>query len=311
MAEAVSIEALARADMNLLVALEALMQERSVTRAARRLAISQSAMSHTLSRLRDLFVDELFVRSGQTMVPTPRAIEVIEQVREALRRIGAVLSAEGPFSPATAAGQFVVSAFDFAQLTLLPPLAAALGEKAPRLQLIVRPYDADPARALSDGTIDLVIGLAREPQDPCQRVLSSERFSCVVRSNHPALGEPLTPERFAALSHAVVSPVGKPSGYVDAALAELGLARRIAFVTPHLLSAAIAVSRSDMILTAAERPLSHLADALPLAQVALPIELADFRVAMSWHERRSEDALHRFVRGLLVEISDALRAEPR
>ena len=305
------IEALARADMNLLVALEALMQERSVTRAARRLAISQSAMSHTLGRLRDLFGDDLFVRSGQTMVPTPRARELIEPVREALRRISGVLAPEVPFSPETAAGPFVVSAFDFAHLLLLPGLAAALAVRAPGIQLIARPYETEPARALSDGTVDLVIGLAREPQDPCQRVLSAERFACVVRKDHPVLAEPLTVERFAALPHVVVSPVGRPRGYVDAALAELGLARQVAFVTPQLLSAALAVSRSEMVLTAAARQLRLLEGALPLVGVELPVELSEFQVAMSWNERRNDDALHRFVRELIVELGAELRAEPR
>jgi DNA-binding transcriptional LysR family regulator len=309
-AEIVDIEVLARTDVNLLVALEALMQERSVTRAAKRLAISQSAMSHTLGRLRELLGDELFVRSGQTMVPTPRALEMIEPVREALRKIGTVLRPAVPFDPATAVAVFRVSAFDFAQLALLPGVATALAERAPGIQLVTEPYAHDPSRALGDDTVDLVIGLQREPQDPCQRALSTERFACVLRSGHEALREPLTPELFAGLSHAVVSPVGRPSGYVDAALAELGLTRHVAFVTPQLLSAALAVSRSDMILTAAERQLRVVAEALKLALLEPPVALPEFRVAMSWHERRTDDPLHGFVRDRILEVAEAIRAEP-
>ena len=306
----IDVEALARADINLLVAFEALMQERSVTRAAKRLALSQSAMSHTLSRLRELLGDELFVRAGKEMQPTPRAVAMIEPVRAALREIGAVLEPALPFRPDQTRATVTISAFNFAQIELLPRLAAILAERAPGVCLVARPYDADPTRALADGTADLVIGLLRERQDPCHRVLSTEHFACVVRAGHPCLDEPLTPERFAALSHAVVSPVGRPAGYVDAALGELELVRHVAFVAPQLFAAALATSQSDLILTASERHLRSLARTLPLTVLAPPITLPPFDVAMTWHARRSTDALHRFVRDAVIEASAAVTAAP-
>lgn len=305
MAEPIDIEALARADMNLLVALEALMQERSVTRAAKRLSLSQSAMSHALGRLRDLFDDELFVRAGQQMVPTPRAVALAEHVRAALAAVGAALRPSEPFRLETVAARFHVSAFDFAQLTLLPELVHVLAAEAPGVQLVVQPFGRDPVRALADGEIDLVIGIAREPPEPCQAHLSSEPFACVVRRGHPCLDAPLTPERYAALPHAVVSPVGRPSGYVDAALTALGLAREVVFATPQLMSAALATARSDMILTGLARQLRALAALLPLEVLAPPVDLPTVEVAMVWHERKTDDALHCFVRNALATLAAA------
>ena len=305
----IDVEALARADINLLVALEALMQERSVTRAAKRLALSQSAMSHTLRRLRDLFGDELFVRVGQEMTPTPRAMEMSDRVRNALREVGSVLDAAAPFHPGDVRATFRISAFDFAQVMLLPRIATLVAARAPNVRVVARPYDAEPAPALAAGRTDLVIGLRREPQDPCHRLLSTERVGCVVRRDHPCLGEALTVERFAALPHAVVSPVGRPGGYVDAALMNAGLVRNVAFTTPQVFSAALAVCRSDMILTGIERQLQSVARFLPLALIEPPVALPAFEVAMTWHERRSSDALHRFLRELVVEATAMITTE--
>jgi DNA-binding transcriptional LysR family regulator len=305
----IDVEALARADINLLVALEALMQERSVTRAAKRLALSQPAMSHTLRRLRDLFDDELFVRSGQKMVPTPLAVGLIGPVRAALRELGSVFESVQPFRPGEVHATFRISAFDFAQFTLLPRLAAILGARAPNVRLVARPYEPDPARALADGRVDLVIGLHREPQEPCHRVLSSERLSCVVRQGHPCLAAPLTPEQYAALPHVVVSPLGRPAGYVDAALLQLGLVRNVAFTTPQLFSAAVAVCQSDMILTGIERQLRSVMRFLSLAMLEPPVALPPFEVAMTWHERRTSDVLHQFLRELVVDVSASVKAE--
>lgn len=305
----IDVEALARADINLLVALEALMQERSVTRAAKRLALSQPAMSHTLRRLRDLFDDELFVRVGQEMTPTPRAVEMMERVRIALRELGSVLDVALPFRAHDARATVRISAFDFAQVMLLPRVATLVTERAPKIRIVIRPYDAEPARALADGRSDLVIGLRRDPQEPCHRMLSSERLVCVVRRDHPCLAQPLTAESYAALPHVVVSPVGRPGGFVDAALTTAGLVRHVAFTTPQLFSAALAVCQSDMILTGVERQLQSVARMLPLALVEPPLVLPAVNVAMTWHERHNTDALHRFVRDLVVEAATTITAE--
>ncbi len=301
--ESVEIEALARADMNLLVAFEAMMQERSVTRAARRLALSQSAMSHTLRRLRDLFDDELFVRVGQEMIPTPRADRMAGAVRAALSGIGELLRTTEGFRPAKSTATFRIAAFDFAHVTLLPALAARLADRAPGMCVIAGAYEEDLARALGEGSVDLVIGLEREPQEVFQRVLSTESFTCAVRRGHPCLERGLTLQQFADLRHALVSPVGRATGFVDRALFEQGLERRVAFTSPQLFAAASAVAASDMILTGAERQLRRLAEPLGLELVGPPLDLPTFNVAMTWHQRRNTDAAHGFVRDELVELA--------
>jgi DNA-binding transcriptional LysR family regulator len=305
----VDVEALARVDVNLLVAFEALVQEKNVTRAARRLAISQSAMSHTLARLRTALGDELFVRAGSGMTPTPVALRIAVPIREALARIGAVLVRSGPLDPAELRATFRLRAFDFAQIAIVPRLVAALASSAPHVTVIALAHGRDTARALEEGTADLAIGLVREPHGPTQRELSSEPFASVVRGGHPCLASPMTLERFAALRHAIVSPVGRPSGFVDGVLAEHGLARDVAYTSPHLYSAALAVARSDMILTGAARVLAELVTTLPLTLVPLPVEVPPFHVAMTWHERRTEDEVHRWLRERVIEAarSEVLR----
>jgi DNA-binding transcriptional LysR family regulator len=297
----IDIEALARADINLLVAFEALMQEGSVTRAAQRLAVSQSALSHTLGRLRGWFGDELFVRSGRATTPTPVALRIREPVREALARIGGLLQ-PAAFRPEDLHATFRIRAFDFAQLTIIPRLAGVLAQRAPGVQLSAQSHGRDPVRALAEGSCDLALGLSREPHGPFQRTVSTERFVSVVRREHPCLREPLTIEAFAALSHAIVSPVGRPAGFVDAVLAERGLVRRVTFATPQLYSAALAVCGSEMVLTGAERVLRELARALPLAIVEPPVQLPPFHVVMTWHERRDRDDGHRWLRDLVLEV---------
>lgn len=300
------VSALAQTDLNLLVVLAALMQERSVTRAARRLSLSQPAVSHALRRLRDLFGDELLVRSGHKMVPTSAATAILERLRPALEHITEALGGPAELAPETATGAFRVSAFDFAQLALVPPLALELGARAPGLQLIAQPYRADAERALAEGEVDLVIGLAREPPHPHQRTLLVERFTCVVRRGHPCLARNLTARRYAALSHVLVSPVGRPRGYLDAALAELGLERQILLTTPQLVSAALAVAGSDLILTTSVHLAELVAKMLPLAIVEPQLPMS-FTVAMSWHARREHDTLHRWLRDRVVEVADRLR----
>jgi DNA-binding transcriptional LysR family regulator len=248
------------------------------------------------------------------MTPTPFALRAREPVRAALSQIGQVLRAPSAFEPRELRAVFRLRAFDFAQLTLIPRLTAKVAERAPAVQLIAQAHGRDPARALAEGSCDLTIGLSREPPDPCQRTLTTERFVSVVRRDHPVLAGPLTLETFADLGHALVSPIGRPQGFVDAALAERGLGRRVALATPQLYAAALAVSRSDLILTGAERVLRDLATQLPLVVVEPPIPIPPFHVVMTWHPRRTQDQAHRWLRELLAEVAremDGATAESR
>lgn len=292
-------------DMNLLVALDVLLDTRSVTAAARRLSVSQSAMSHQLSRLRALTGDPLLVRTREGMMPTPRAMALSLPVREGLERISSALSERPVWDPGTARRTFHIGTSDYAELVLLPPLMARLSRRAPGVDLFVRALDEDIAAQLSAGAID--IALAPEPQLRGQNGhtehLADERFVCIMRKGHPLAKKKLTLDRFCAANHALIAPSGRPGGYVDDALRALGRSRRVALAVPHFLVAPHVVAESDLVLTLAERVARTFAEFLPLQIVAPPLELGGFTMLQAWHPRTHEDPGHRWLRAELATVA--------
>jgi DNA-binding transcriptional LysR family regulator len=292
---------LAAIDLNLLVALDALLEERNVTRAARRVGLSQSAMSHTLTRLRTLLGDPLLVRTAGEMSATARGKELAGPIREALARIDRALNQRAVFEPATARRSFTVAAIDFAQLVLIPPLVARLSREAPGIELVVVSAREDLERALAAGSLDLSIGLARDLPGLHEATILRERFVCVVRMGHPRVRKTLTLKQFTELQHVMISPRGKTPGAVDRALERMGQSRRVAFTVPHFLAAALAVAGSDLVLTVAERVARTFADALPLRVLDPPIALEGFRVAQAWHARQHDDPAHAWLRAAVQD----------
>ena len=213
---------LASVDLNLLVAFDALMDERSVTRAASRLSLSQPGMSNTLARLRKLFGDPLLVREGMALVPTPRAEALREPVREALGLIQQALAGRPGFDPARDRATFTVSCSDYSLLMLIGPLVRQLAAAAPGLTIQVLPRAPDPVRLLRDGDADLVI----EPAEimpgvtlPSQR-LFADRWVCCVWAGTAEVGDEMTMEAYLRLGHLVYSAVrGHPVSIVDTYLA--------------------------------------------------------------------------------------------
>lgn len=287
---------LAGVDLNLLVVLDALLAEGHVTRAARRVGLSQSATSHALTRLRSLLDDPILVRTGAGMVPTDRAEALREPVREALALLARALRPPAAFDPASARGRVTVSAVDFAQSALVPALVARLAEAAPGVDLVMAPYPADPTRALSQGEIDLCVGLERELPQLHQEPLWSEPFTCVVRRGHPCLRGRMTVERYAALDHAMVSPRAMARGFVDRGLRERGLRRRVRLVVPHFLGAVLAVTESDLVLTIAASIARRFVTAFPIALFDPPLPVEPFTLTMAWHTRQEADPLLAWLR---------------
>ena len=226
-------------DLNLLKAFDALYAERHVTHAGQRIGLSQSAMSGALTRLRDLFKDELFVRSPAGMQPTPRADDLAGPVSVALRLVREVLQAD-TFNPAAADHTVTVAMTDYAAFVLLPPLLARLAVEAPRLDVRVRGIfgRAEALDLLDKGEANLAIGF---PIEASARILVHplfhEGFACIARRGHPAFAEGAGLETFAAASHLLVSPEGDRIGLVDLELAALGLKRRIVLSLPQFLVA--------------------------------------------------------------------------
>jgi DNA-binding transcriptional LysR family regulator len=304
-------------DLNLLVALDALIAERSVTRAAERIGITQSAASHALSRLRKLTGDELLVRGREGMVPTLRAEAMEAPLRRALEDVKRTLSSPGSFAPKSARLRIFIGTSDYSELVLLPGIMARLGREAPGVELRVRQLGEDPATELSSGRIDFAIMPAppagQEAAGILGRSILRDRFVCIARRGHPlAKKKALTLSRFAGAAHALISPWEREGGFVDDALGRLGLRRHVAVAVPHFLVAPHIVAASDLLLTVAARVAGVLARPLGLVTLAPPPELGltGFTLSILWHERTHDDPARRWLRDLIVaEANERSRAE--
>ncbi|HEY8088844.1 MAG TPA: LysR family transcriptional regulator [Polyangiaceae bacterium] len=295
-------------DLNLLHSLDALLVERNVTRAAARVGITQSAMSHALGRLRLLTGDELLVRGPGGMVPTVRAEALSMPVRRALDEVARALAPAAAFDPRTAVTRLCIGTSDYGELVLLPRLVARLAREAPGVDLRVRTLGEDMPALLASGSIDLAVAplMAHDERPGIHgRKLFSDRFVCVVRRGHPLAKKKLTLARFAAASHALIAPRGQEGGFVDDALARLGTRRRVAVAVPHFLIAPHLVASSDLLLTLARRVAAVLAAPLKLAVLAPPPELSleGFTMSAVWHDRTHDDPAHRWLREVVLEES--------
>lgn len=295
-------------EVSLLLALDALLRERQVTRAAQRLGLTQSAMSHALRRLRELFGDPLFVRTPRGVLPTPRAAQLAEPLARVLAELERLTARPAAFDPATLTRRMALLTSEYVDVVLLPQLLAQLLHKAPRLDLEVRGTAFELEGALEEGRVDVALGIFPQlsPRVMQQR-LFEDRFVCLLRTGHPAARGRLSLSRYAALSHVQIAPRGAPGGPVDEALGKRGLQRRVAVRIGSFLSALQLVARSDLLLTAPERLVRALLGTLPLRVLEPPLELPRFAIYQVWHERRQEDPAHAWLRSVLAEIARSLQ----
>jgi DNA-binding transcriptional LysR family regulator len=241
---------LARIDLNLLVLFEAVLEERHVGRAAARLHVSPSAVSHGLGRLRRLMHDPLFLRQPKGVVPTERAKQLGTPVADILERTRQVMENAEAFDPATSRRRFVIGAPDAASAVLLPPLLAEMRNAAPGIDLAVRNLVGQFEMALNEldnRTLDVaLLPLASVPTRFVARVLYDEDFVIARRAGHP-MGAKLTLARYCAAPHLVVSVSGDPHGMVDIFLAERGMSRRVALTVSNFMQALAIVAESDLV----------------------------------------------------------------
>ena len=295
---------LQRIDLNLLVAFEALMAERSVSVAAARIGISQPAMSGALARLRDLFNDVLFVRSGRSMLPTVRATQLDSQIAQALAQIRAALDPPSSFDPLTSRRVFNVSGGDYATGVILPVLAARLAIAAPSVDLRFRFVEKDTTIDLLDSdTLDLALGVyPNPPKRLCLQPLLEERFVCLARKGHPGLQGGMTLEAFAALPHLLVTERGDAYGAVDEALAKLGLERHVRLTVPHVLVVPAVLPRSDLIASVGARAARLFADTAPIDIYEMPLPIASWRLSMLWSRQKAGDLGLAWLRDVVASI---------
>ncbi|KXO13404.1 Transcriptional regulator, LysR family [Moritella sp. JT01] len=289
-------------DLNLLKLFDALLKERSVTRAGQRIGLSQPAASRGLARLRKLFNDRLVVRTSQGLELTPRATALSGAVTKLLDDAQKIV-APSTFKPSEASGKFTIATTDHMTLLLIPELLSKLAELAPRLDLEISASSGDNIDLVVQGDVDLAIGVYDKlPTRFYQRVLYDEDLVCLIRSDHPILAEPWTLESFASLSHISVIITGKGKSTVDNALAEEGLSRRTAVRLPHFLAAPMLVAESDMILSIPRRLAHKVVMTAPLKILEIPLTIKSFNPSIIWHERWHEDPAHIWLRNLLFEI---------
>ncbi len=275
-------------DLHALECFDVLMRERSVSRTAERLGMSQSSASEMLARLRERFGDPLLVRTRDGMAPTPRAEALLPRVRATLDHLRGLLE-EPAFEPARSTERFRITTSDYTQLLLMPELTRRLAAQAPGCTIDVLPVHIQRVeQALDAGDIDLAIAYFPEPPPSLRRApLFTDRIVGIARCGHPLVTASLDAERFAALSHIGVAPsgVGYFIGIVDSALESLGLRRRIAVSSPHFLLAAHLVSQSDLVLALPQRAAVMLAQFFRVTIFELPMTSRTIELAMYWHER--------------------------
>ncbi len=290
-------------DLNLLRVLQAVDQEGSITRAARRLGLSQPAVSNAVARLRRAVGDPLLVRSTQGMEATPRARRMLDALDAAMGLIRQGLRDGASFDPARTQEEFNLLVSDLGEIVYLPPLMRHLQAHAPLVRIQVRQLAGGGyAEALEAGLADLAVGFLPNPRSSLRsRRLFSDRFVCMVRSGHPVLDGPLTLERYVALSHVVVSRRGVREGLVTEALAALGMERRIALIIPHFAAAPSVVGSSDLAVTVPGR-MVRIYDGTGVTGVPLPFAVPPIELALYWHERLQEDAASRWLRGVFVSL---------
>jgi len=298
-------------DLNLLAAFDALMSERSVTRAAARVRVSQPAMSAALSRLRKLFGDPLFLRSAQGLLPTPRARELAEPLSHALRQIEAVLVKKPQFDPANASMNLTLGLSDYPAAILLPALARALADRAPGVSLSVKSFnDRDHAVELLDsGAVDAAIGVVPTYPDPriMVRPILEDEFVTIVAKEHPvARRGSLDMKTFLSLGHVLVSPEGQRHGHVDEALAQRGKQRMLALSMPQMFAAPLIVASTRMTATVLKRVVltSSAARKLELFQPPLPLSQIIFNLI--WHRRADSHPAQAWFRELIVSVAARL-----
>jgi len=297
-------------DLNLLLTLDAVLSEGSVTRAARRLRLSPSAMSRALARLRDATGDPLLVRAGRALVPTPRALELRGQVSHLVEQATAVLRPAEKIDLTQAARSFTLRTREGFVENFGALLLARARAEAPGISLhFVHKANKDSSD-LRDGRVDLetgVIGKATGPEVRA-RVLFKDRFVGVVRSGHPLVNGRMSALRYAQGQHISVSRLGMGKGSIDDALSALGLEREVATVVDAFSSALALARGSDLIASVPERQTEMLRQGMHT--FALPLAAPEVTVSMLWHPRYDADQAHRWLRELVLDTCSAPARRP-
>lgn len=300
-------------DLNLLVAFNHLLEERSVSRAAQKMFISQSAMSHVLQRLRQQLDDPVLVKTPQGMRPTPRALALVEPIAALLAEVEQVIRSSKEFSPETTQRRFTIATNDYVEFCLLPPLMKKVSREAPNIEIHLVQTQGSLGAAAEAADVDLVIGfdviLDQVPYLHRER-LYTDRIVSLVRRGHPDFshGE-ISLEQFIAAKHMLMSRREAGTGLIDDWLEARGLARKVSLVVPNFLSAPWIVSGTDLVFSLPLRIAEHFVRLAPLEIVPIPIEFPTYDLLMVWHSLQDREPAHAWLRQAIVSICRDLAPE--
>jgi DNA-binding transcriptional LysR family regulator len=304
-------------DLNLFWVLHTVLAQGSVTEAAKALHVTQSAVSNSLARLRELFDDPLLVRNGRRLVPTPRALELQPLIEDAMSKLQAAATTKASFDPKQCTQRVTVATSDAELVVDIPKLAELFSRRLPRASLRAVTIDYLIATdGLATGAVDLVIGYARAMRPSWhQRELYTDIPALVVRRDHPDIGKRITREQFAKARHVDVHlQLGDPGeGNRDAhrAMADEGLERPVSLVVPSFTAAALAAARADYVAALPKRLARFFCEHLPLRMLPMPFSGLEFPAALAWHPRTDADLALAYARELVVEALAARSSRPK
>jgi len=292
-------------DLNLLPVFLALMEERSVTRAASRLGITQPALSNSLNRLRDMLKDPLFIRERYGIRPTELAEEITPTIEAALAQLDDLIIHQQEFDPASAERLFLIAPNSYVELILMPALVARLREQAPGIKLRMTPFGNDLAETgVISGTTAMVLGRVIDPPDNLVvQHLMDDGLACIVRHDHPDVGARLTRDLYESLKHVNVLPPGRIKAGVFQALGQQNLKREVAVSVTHFLAVPEMVAVTDYCATLPRLICRSLERDARLKIIEAPVDLGTFPVEMAWHVRYRHDPAHRWLRGVVSELA--------
>ncbi len=291
-----------RLDLNLLQVLEAIHDEGGVTRAAERLNLSQSAISHSLARLRLLFDDPLFARDGRRLVATPLTRGLIGPLRQGLQSLDQLVTGAGRFDPARAEAQYTISLRDPTETLMLPSIMRRIARSAPGVDLrTVQVRRRNLEASLANGSVDLAIDIALPLSEGVRRQrLVADRMVVVARRAHAHVARGLTLKAYLAQDQVLVTSRRKGPGLEDVELSARGLKRHVRLRCRNYLAALRAVAQTDLVLTMAERYADALTAGLPTRILPLPFRMPTLDLYLYWHASVHDDAANRWLRGLVA-----------
>lgn len=296
-------------DLNLLVAFEALFEERSVTAAAQKMYLGQPAMSAALARLRVLFQDELFLRIGREMQPTAKALEIAPDIRTALEQIRQILAVSKIFNPAIAKNTFTIASSDYTSYVVMPKLLELCRHTAPNIDFRLIGFAKDcVGELLEQREIDIALGVFQNPpRQTIQMPLFPEHFVGICRRGHPMITQDaITPETFADLLHALFTIRRDEVGEIDQVLAEYNLQRRVALTTPHLLVLPEIISSSDLVSAVPSRLVESFAYRGTLEIFEIPVKTEPWMISMLWSKLTDQDQANIWLRQMLKTICEGI-----